>query len=68
MSFLVQPSLFPTPTNAKNEMHGMVPFVVACLKSLEDHLLCSNSFAQTINNISKVFQLVSIEKEAIEEG
>jgi hypothetical protein len=49
-------------------MHGMVPFVVACLKSLEDHLLCSNSFAQTINNISKVFQLVSIEKEAIEEG
>ncbi len=63
MSFLVQPGLFPTPTSAKNKMH-----VVASLKSLEDHLLYSNSLAQTINNISKVFQWVSIEKEAIEEG
>jgi hypothetical protein len=49
-------------------MHGMAPFVVASLKSLEDYFLCSNNFVQTMNNISKVFQLISIEKEAIGEG
>ncbi len=68
MSFSVRPSFFLTPTSAKNEMLGMAPFVVASLKSMEHRLLCSNSFAQTMNNISKVFQLVSIKKEAIEEG
>ncbi len=46
----------------------MAPFVVASLKSLEDYFLCSNNFVQTMNNISKVFQLISIEKEAIGEG
>jgi len=68
MSFLVWPGFFPTPISAKNEMHGMAPFVIASLKSLEDYFLCSNNFAQTMNNISKVFQLISIEKEAIREG
>jgi hypothetical protein len=54
-SFSIQVGLFPTPNNAYTKMQGskIVPSIVASLKSLEDHLFHSNSFAQTMSNFSK---------------
>ncbi len=41
----------------------MAPSVISSLKSLEDHLFRSKDFTHTVGNISKAFQLSTIEKE-----
>jgi hypothetical protein len=45
----------------------MAPSVISSLKSLEDHLFCSEGFALTMGNISRVFWLAITKKKTIED-
>jgi hypothetical protein len=50
--FLVCGELFLPTTKTKTPMALLV---ISSLKSLENHLLCSKDFSQTVGNISKAF-------------
>jgi hypothetical protein len=64
-SFLVRNGLFPPLMKTKNVL---APLVLSSLKILEDHLLRSREFAQTVGNISTIFWLAITQKDAVKEA